>query len=513
MVGKALRCTIDRNDAGEYSSLIGGVCIPLMASQMVTGKVSFVEKFGTGEPNSTGAYELDLSSINNFTLAWRPMHVKTEVFCSAGLILPDIAGRQINLGGPDGSPGQWGQNDWQENVNEIHLQVARWYPSAMIMANGSLLVIGGETGSNAPAQPTLELLPPMGTSVLILNFLLCTDPNNLYPYIAVLPSGIFIACYNETRILDEITFETIKVLPNILGAVNDAAGARNYPLEGAMMLLPQFEPYDELLTVLICGGSTPGGGYALDNCVSTQPEVENSTWVIERMPSRRVMPCMVALPDGTYLIMNGAHHGVAGFGLGKDPNLNAVLYDPRKPINSRMSIMGNKSVARLYNSEAMLLLDGRVLVSGSDPQDGVNPQEYRVEVFTPTYILSGIQGPTFTLSSKDWTYSQVVSFSITWNFTSRFDVKVSLLGSVVSTHGNSMGQRTLFPLVTCGVNTTCTINAPPNAHVAPPGWYIVFVLAGPTPSEGQCVRIGDDPAMLGKWPNAVGFDLPGLAVS
>jgi hypothetical protein len=58
---------------------------------------------------------------------------------------------------------------------------------------------------------------------------------------------------------------------------------------------------------------------------------------------------MVALPDGTYLIMNGAHHGVAGFGLGKDPNLNAVLYDPRKPINSRMSIMANTTVVRLYH--------------------------------------------------------------------------------------------------------------------------------------------------------------------
>ncbi|PQE04788.1 WSC domain-containing protein [Rutstroemia sp. NJR-2017a BBW] len=210
------------------------------------------------------------------------------------------------------------------------------------------------------------------------------------------------------------------------------------------------------------------------------------------------MPCMVALPDGTYLIMNGAHHGVAGFGLGKDPNLNAVLYDPRRPNNSRMSIMANTSVARLYHSEAILLLDGRVLISGSDPQDGMNSQEYRVEVFTPP---------------KDWTYSQVVSFSITSNFTSRADIKVSLLGSAVSTHGNSMGQRTLFPLATCSVNTTCTINAPPYAHVAPPGWYMVFVLAGPTPSEGQGVRIEGDPAMLGKWPNSVGFDLPGLAVS
>jgi hypothetical protein len=59
-------------EAGEYSLLIG-LCIPLMTSQMVTSKVTFVEKFGTGEPNSTGAYGLDLSAVNNFTQAWRPL--------------------------------------------------------------------------------------------------------------------------------------------------------------------------------------------------------------------------------------------------------------------------------------------------------------------------------------------------------------------------------------------------------------------------------------------------------
>lgn len=40
--------------AGEYSLLIGGVVVPLLVSQTVNGKVTFVEKFGTGEPNGTG---------------------------------------------------------------------------------------------------------------------------------------------------------------------------------------------------------------------------------------------------------------------------------------------------------------------------------------------------------------------------------------------------------------------------------------------------------------------------
>ena len=76
---------------------------------------------------------------------------------------------------------------------------------------------------------------------------------------------------------------------------------------------------------------------------------------------------MAGLPDGTYLICNGGEHGVAGFGLGGSPNYNAVIYDPTKPVNQRMSVMANTTVARLYHSEAIVLLDGRVMISGSDP--------------------------------------------------------------------------------------------------------------------------------------------------
>ncbi|ESZ98505.1 copper radical oxidase [Sclerotinia borealis F-4128] len=180
-------------------------------------------------------------------------------------------------------------------------------------------------------------------------------------------------------------------------------------------------------SVLVCGGSTPGGGFAIDNCVSMQPEAENATWVIERIPSRRVMPCLASLPDGTTLIMNGAHHGFAGFGLGSDPNFNTVLYDPRLPINSRMSIMANTSVARLYHSEAILLLDGRVMVSGSGPQDNVHPEEYRVEVSTPTYLLSGLPRPTSSLNNTNWSYSQRIPFTLTSNTTSTSNISVSVL--------------------------------------------------------------------------------------
>ena len=98
------------------------------------------------------------------------------------------------------------------------------------------------------------------------------------------------------------------------------------------------------------------------------------------------MPNLVSLADGSVLILNGATQGVAGFGLAEGPNFGAVLYDPTQPIGSRFSILGDTIVARMYHSEAVLLPDGRVLVSGSDPQSPIYPEEFRIEVNANTLV-------------------------------------------------------------------------------------------------------------------------------
>jgi hypothetical protein len=290
------------NAAGAYQFLIGGVVIPLVTQAARNGKVTFLEKAGTGAPNTTGAYELDIAQLSNFTGAWRPMHVKTDIFCSASLTLPDKVGRQINVGGwandatygirlywPDGSPGVWGKNDWQENVKEVSLQAGRWYPTAMVMANGSILIVGGEEGSNGAPVPSLEILPKVGPT-LYCDWLKRTDPNNLYPFLVVLPGGgIFVAYYNEAAVLDEVSLKIKKQLPNMPGAVNNFLAGRTYPMEGSAVVLPQHAPYTDPLQVMVCGGSTPFQGYALDNCVTIAPEVANAKWTIERMVSLFVL--------------------------------------------------------------------------------------------------------------------------------------------------------------------------------------------------------------------------------
>ena len=64
------------------------------------------------------------------------MHVKTNIFCSGAVVLPDKAARVLSVGGysdtstfgvrlyaPDGSPGVNGTNDWEEDPNTLQLQV------------------------------------------------------------------------------------------------------------------------------------------------------------------------------------------------------------------------------------------------------------------------------------------------------------------------------------------------------------------------------------------------------
>jgi len=283
--------------AGEYKFLIPGVTVPLMTTVMKNGKIMFLEKFGTGAPNGTGAYEFDPFYDNNFGKAWRELiGLKTDVFCSAGLVLPDKVGRIMTIGGwsaeslsgvrfftPDSAPGVNGTNQWEEDQKLVSLQAGRWYPSSMMMANGTILVIGGEIGANDVGENSLELLPRVGPK-LPLPWLVPSEQINLYPFLAVLPGGgIFIAYYNEARILDPVTFNTVKVLDNMPAGITNPKGGRTYPYEGTMMIMPQAAPYTDALRVLVCGGSTPGNGYGIDNCVSIAPEDATDQWLIERM--------------------------------------------------------------------------------------------------------------------------------------------------------------------------------------------------------------------------------------
>jgi hypothetical protein len=73
------------------------------------------------------------------------------------------------------------------------------------MANGSVLVIGGEIGSNDVNQPNLEILPKPGgpnAGDTVVDQPWLEDDNRLesYPFVFVLPSGrLFVGkCSSES---------------------------------------------------------------------------------------------------------------------------------------------------------------------------------------------------------------------------------------------------------------------------------------------------------------------------
>jgi len=132
------------------------------------------------------------------------------------------------------------------------------------------------------------------------------------------------------------------------------------------------------------------------------------------------------------------------------------------------------------------------------------------QVFVPPYLSEGQKQPTFELPVSDWAYGGVYVIRNVKLFQGKTSaLRVSLLAAPSSTHGNAMGARTLFPVVTC-LGSRCVITAPPDSGVCPPGWYQLFILDGRTPSVSQWVRIGGDPSKIGNWPNLPGFTQPGV---
>jgi hypothetical protein len=126
---------------------------------------------------------------------------------------------------------------------------------------------------------------------------------------------------------------------------------------------------------------------------------------MDSMPTGRAMTEGVLLPDGTVLWLNGAESGAEGFGLAADPAYQILIYDPTAPLGARWTTGASSAIARLYHSVALLLLDGTVMVAGSNPVSPITTvpvanqvpsedyvTEFRVEVYTPGYLSGANAG-------------------------------------------------------------------------------------------------------------------------
>lgn len=399
---------------------------------------------------------------------------------------------------------------WDEPGNQ--LSTARWYATAQTMPDGTVFVASGSLNGLDPTvpannNPTYEILNANGISngqSIDLEILVKNQPYYMYPFVHLLNDGnLFIFVSKSAEIFNVAGNRVVKTLPDLVGDF------RTYPNTGGSVLLPLSSANGWAPEIVICGG----GAYqditspTDPSCGSISPLSANPRWAMESMPSGRGMVEGTLLPDGTTVWLNGCSQGAQGFGLGTDPTLQALIYDPSKPVGSRFSTGASSTIARMYHSVALLLLDGTVMVAGSNPVEqplltpvpGQTPSEeyvteFRVEIYTPPYLQGNPARPTNVVLSSKTLPANGSRFTV--KFTAPAGNKacaVVLYHGGYVTHSLHMNHRMLFldntGYVAGATAQTLTVAMPPNRNIAQPGPYVVYVTCGGVPALGQFVMV------------------------
>ncbi|XP_031494219.1 aldehyde oxidase GLOX-like [Nymphaea colorata] len=442
----------------------------------------------------------------------RPLQLQTDPWCSSGVLLSN--GTLIQTGGyADGyrkvryfMPCSDKSCDWIESNSE--LAADRWYASDQILPeNDRVIIVGGRRSFN------YEFLPKSFAEeeVFELPLLRQTDErrveDNLYPFLHLSSDGnLFIFANQDSILLNYKNGKIVKQFPRL-------EGSRNYPSTGSSVMLPlDHSDGFKKVEIMICGGASPGAFNAakegrflngLRTCGRMVITDENPKWEMERMPAPRMMNDMIILPTGDILIINGALQGSAGWTNAINPELRPLLYRPTDTPGNRFSYLEASKIPRMYHSTAILLPDGRILVAGSNPNERYSytnvdyPTELRAEAFIPHYMDS-------FYDDQRASNLQVGEGTNLVRYGERFTLRFMLMSKPkngmgfhvyappFNTHSISMNQRMLK--LEC-VELVREVNGAarahliaPNAIAAPPGYYLIFVVNGGIPSEGQWLR-------------------------
>ncbi|KAG9456157.1 hypothetical protein H6P81_000665 [Aristolochia fimbriata] len=446
----------------------------------------------------------------------RPLKVLTNTWCSSGSL--DVDGTLVQTGGwRDGGRGvryldSCTTCNWEEHP--VALSAQRWYASQHVLPDGRMFVVGGRR------QFTYEFVPARGkTNARRQNFFLpllkrTTDlvENNLYPFVNLNTDGnLFIFANNRSILLDYNTNSVVREYPILEG------GSRNYPSSAASALLPlrlRGSVKRVVAEVIVCGGApsmsskdAEVGNFqpALSTCGRLDLNKPGAQWRVEYMPTPRVMGDMLLLPNADVLIINGAKRGSAGWNFAVEPNFEPLVYRPMNPRGSRFFPMSPSTIPRMYHSTSVVLPDGKILVAGSNPNDGYNftvefPTELRVEKFYPHYLDPVLVDHRPVLmnadKSKELKYGDKGQVTITLKDTDLTvaNCKVTMYTPPYTTHGYSQNQRMLVlrlkEVELVGFNKyDIRFSTPPNSNIAPPGYYLLFVVNRGIPSNGMWVRI------------------------
>lgn len=489
------------------------------AAMLRTGKVLM---WGEGTGPARGEYHTyawlwDPAKGSDYPDAFRDVTPKggdgeiIPIFCSGMSFLAD--GRLLVVGGTIARDGDPGYHDWGglnravifDPATETWTEVprpagakGRWYPTQVLLADGRTLVVGGfnEDAPGGIFNIGQELYDPAANSFTLLDDASQQRQTELYPHLIAMPDGTVLLAGPDTD--DSAIFDP----GNLADPWTDLPEMAISRFGGNAVLLP--DGPDGSAKVASIGG--------MDNQVpSASAEVidlddEAPSWSsFPGLSTPRWNANTVLLPDGSMVAIGGLGND-GRVDESPDPERAVELYDP---VTGAWRTGASQAETRGYHSTAVLLPDGRVLSTGDDknPYASSKPlieaPDDTGEIYSPPYLF---KGPRPAISSSPAAVRWDVPFYVA--ATGSIDDAV-LIAPSATTHANDMTQR-LVPLAKVADHEGgVTLQSPPSANVAMPGWYMLFVLDNGVPSVARWILLSPTAADVPAGPPPPDPDDPG----
>jgi hypothetical protein len=457
---------------GAWRTLINQLQInPIHVALMNNGQVLIVS--GSGNLSTETNFQSAVWDPASETFQPRPL-TAWDMFCNGMVVLHDgrvfINGGNLQYDPFFGEP----RNAVYDPATGLFTDVenmahGRWYPTTTTLGDGSVMTFSGlrETGGT---NTSVEIYT-VGSGWSAEFPAGWTPP--LYPRMHLSTDGrvFYAGSTRSSRFFNPST----KTWSAIVATTN-YTGSRSY---GTSVLLPLTPANGYRPRVMIFGGGNPSTATTEIIDLSAPTPV----WQFgPSMSQPRIQMNATILPSGKVLATGGSTNDEDAVTASR----NADLYDPN---TNTFSSAGANVFPRLYHSNSLLLPDATVLLIGGNPQRG--NYERRLEIYSPAYLFNtdgtAAARPTIT-SVTPGTVGYGASFQVqTPNAASIASVVLVRPGA--PTHAFDMEQRLVGLSYTVG-SGVLNVTSPPNGNIAPPGYYMLFVLntAG-VPSVAKFVRL------------------------
>lgn len=387
----------------------------------------------------------------------------------------------------------WTQT-WTEQPRMNH---GRWYPGQVELADGRSLTLSGYT-EEAPGGKTdrdLELYTPAAQPGGVGSVTLLPSGSRftgLYPHLFVLPNkNVLLAgpYRGDSAVLrtSDFTWQNYGLMSR--GRVGgNAILMPAGPGQGSWRVT-EIGGYDRNIT-------NPQGDHLATNTSETlnaNPQAPSHAWKPgASMILRRSYQNTVLLPDGSMVAVGGGiGDTVADNKYAVDPNgrqRQVELYDPA----TNQWRLGPAQVEdRGYHSTALLLPSGKVWSAGDNKHptepDGGFALTDTAEIYSPPYLYKGTR-PSIVSAPSRVTWKQ--NFSVGIDATKVSADAAVLVAPGATTHGDEASQRMVRLVVRGSTSNRIDLTAPASSGIAPPGYYMLFVLHQGVPSVAKWVKVG-----------------------